>query len=165
MVEKYQTDGIDMKDYTEKLPETKDMNEFFNQLIENHLRIMKKTPDLNPLWLLLLIKGRLEIMNIINATKQSPNDQIAKIIKLKKPDAYIFFSEAWAKTMSKEQMKKVKYGDVAKDPKRRECLTVIGRSIDGLHEIKKLFWIKRDGKNISFQEDKHGDKMTVRKLP
>jgi len=154
-----------MKNYAEKLTDTKDVNDFFSKMIDHHLHWMNSIPNPNPLWLILLKNGKIDILNIINAIKQSPMEAVGEIIKQKKPDAYIFFAEGWSKKMTSEQMKKVKWGDVSKSKDKKECLTVFGRSIDGLHEVKKIFWIKRVKNQMYFTEDTKFQEMKPRCLP
>lgn len=155
-----------MKDYAEKLTDTEDVTDFFSKMIDHHLHWMNTLPNPNPLWLILLIDGKIEILNIINTVKQtSPMEAVGEIIKKKKPHAYLFFAEGWSKQVKSEDIKKLKYGDVSKSTDKKECLTVVGRSIDGLHEVKKIFWIKRVNKRMYFTEDTDFMEMKARCLP
>ncbi len=154
-----------MKDYAEKLTGIKDVTDFFSKCIDHHLEWMNKIPNPNPLWLILLKDGEIEYMNIINTVKQSPMGAVAEIIKRKKPHAYIFFAEGWSKKVRGDDIKKIKYGDVSKSKDKKECLTAFGRSIDGLHEVKKLFWITRVKNRLHFTEDTKFLEMKPRCLP
>jgi len=151
-----------LKDYFKNFPKTENMKQFFDQSVETHFTFMKSIPKPNPLWLSMLKDGGLNIYCIINDVKESPMQKIKTLIEQENPDAYVFFGLGWSKTVigGRAGLEKFldnhEYGTIKNMPDKKEVLTVIGRSRDGQTEIQKLFFIKRNSKNMitDFEEDK-----------
>lgn len=140
------------------------MKQFFEEAIENHLNFIKRVQDANPLWLLMLEDGGVNIYCIVNEKEESPMQKIKTLIEQKNPDAYLFFALGWAKSLTREKeglqkfLETYKYGTIKDMPDKKEVLSIIGRTRDGRTEIQKLFNIKRDSNDgiTNFQEDNAG---------
>ena len=112
-------------------------------------------------------KGIMSIIPIINS-KNSPMDYAQDIIDKISPDMYVIAAEAWMRFMNntkgKDYLNNYTWGDISKDPKKKECLTFFGKTKNGKEQYYRIFKINRKKIKIRFKEwlDVDGQRITMK---
>ncbi len=101
-------------------------------------------------------------------TDGSPMDYAQQIIDKETPEMYCIVSESWVKIMPilnvKKYEKNYKWGDMKKDPKKKECIFFLGKTMDGTQTYSRIFMIHRRKSEITLEElkDKSGSNITMK---
>ena len=97
-----------------------------------------------------IIKDKKVDRYVFTSQDRSPMDYLKPLIMEYDPDAYLFCSEAWYVSGKKSDMDKLKdytYGDIAKDPNKKEAIIIFGGDKTNKNRVHKVLSIKRDKTN------------------
>ena len=140
---------------------------FCDKIVEINLKAVKESTN-KTLFTIVTYKNNKPTIHPFFYTDGSPMDYAQKVIDKETPEMYCIVSEAWVKIMpiseSSEYEKNYKWGDMQKDPAKKECLFFLGKTMDGTKTYSRTFIIYRKKSGITLEElkDKVGSKPTLK---
>lgn len=141
--------------------------EFCNNVVNINIKAIKNSST-KSLFTIVLYKNEDISIHPFLYTDGSPMDYAQQVIDKETPEMYCIVSEAWVKIIpekeSKEYEKNYKWGDIQEDPKKKECLFFLGKTMDGTKTFSRTFLITRKKTEIILKElkDKTGVNTTLK---
>jgi len=129
---------------------------FYTKGIAHHLKERKRLDTSILLFVLHTLKNNILKISPIIAYNHSPMDHAQDAIDSIQPDMYLICAESWVycpKATFKEFEKNYKYGQISKMEEKIECMSFIGKTMDGEEkhsEIHKI--IRKDKKIIGYKK-------------
>lgn len=132
-----------------------EFKKFFNLAVRVAIDKFKRVPtkDLPPQEIILIKHGCPPISIYLSVARNGipPSAVAGCLIQKANPDAYILVGGCWAtKPMTDEEQEEYRkthvYGEIVELPpdKRREMLSIVGKTKDGRQKLEKIFEIKRE---------------------
>ena len=131
------------------------LKEFGDSLVKRHFEAIKNVNEFN--FIIVMYKNnQLGFLKPRNYFDKSPMDHAQEIIDKFCPEMYIVISEGWMKIVEKNENhnfhKNYRYGMIQNDPQKKEVLIFTGKNTITNEKYSRLFKIKRDNSEISYEE-------------
>jgi len=140
------------------------LEDFCDMIVDVNVKIIKDSSTKSTIFTIVTLKNDEPTFHPFFHTDGSPMDYAQQIIDKESPDMYCIVSEAWVRMMpikeSDEYEKNYKWGDMKKDPKKKEALFFLGKTKDGTKNYNRIFIIHRKKSETTLEELKDSGGVT-----